>query len=277
MNVTPARESVHGRGQGSRGSLLPQILPPVLAFVAAVALWQLGVVLFKPPSYFLPGPLGVLAAFWERGPQLLQATWLTFRASALALLLSTVLGAALALALASSTGLYRALFPYTVVLQTTPVIAVAPVVIIWFGVGLPAIVTIAVLVSIFPVVASTTAGLLSTDKELERLFDLYRASPWQGLVKLRLPYALPYFFAGVRVAAGLAVIGAIVGEFVAGMGGNRGGLGFFITDAAGRLKMADVFAAAFVSAGLGVGFLLLIDFVSRSSLRHWHASVSEED
>ena len=249
----------------------------MFAFVAVVALWQLGVALFKPPSYLLPGPSRVLAAFWERGPQLLVATWLTFRASALALVLSTVLGATLALALASSTRLYRALFPYTVVLQTTPVIAVAPVVIIWFGVGLPAIVTIAVLVSIFPVVASTTAGLLSTDKGLVKLFDLYRASPWQGLVKLRLPYALPYFFAGVRVAAGLAVIGAIVGEFVAGMGGNRGGLGFFITDAASRLAMADVFAAAFVSAGLGVGFLLLIDFVSRSSLRHWHASSSEQE
>ena len=137
------------------------------------------------------------------GRNSLALPWLTFRASALALVLSTVLGAALALALASSAGLYRALFPYTVVLQTTPVIAVAPVVIIWFGVGLPAIVTIAVLVSIFPVVASTTAGLLSTDKGLVRLFDLYRASPWQGLVKLRLPYALPYFFAGVRVAGGV--------------------------------------------------------------------------
>ncbi len=268
--------TVGGRG-GSRKHFLHRALPPALAFLGVVALWQLGVVLFKPPAYLLPGPYAVLAAFWERGPRLLGAAWLTLQASALALLLATVLGAALALALASSTALYRAFFPYTVVLQTTPVIAVAPVVVIWFGVGLPAIVVIAALVSVFPVVANTTAGLLSTDPQLVRLFRLYRASPLQVLVKLRLPYALPYFFAGVRVAAGLAVIGAIVGEFVAGMGGNRGGLGFFITDAASRLKIADVFAATLLAAALGVGFLGLTDLVSRSSLRRPPTSADEQD
>ena len=261
-----------GGGVSSQRKFFLRLLPPVLAFLGVLALWQLGVVLFKPPAYLLPGPLEVAAAFQERGPRLLGAAWLTFQASALALLLSTVLGAASALALASSATLYRAFFPYTVVLQTTPVIAVAPVVIIWFGVGLPAIVTIAVLVSIFPVVASTTAGLRATPPPLERLFRLYRASPWQVLLKLRLPYALPYFFAGVRVGAGLAVIGAIVGEFVAGMGGRRGGLGFFITDAASRLDMADVFAATFVSAALGVGFLGLTDLASRACSRRPRAN-----
>ncbi|MDZ7703958.1 MAG: ABC transporter permease [Trueperaceae bacterium] len=256
---------------------LSNLTPPAITFVVTIALWQAIITLFDIPPYLVPGPLDVVNALRESWRTILNATWMTFQASAYALLISVVLGVSVALILASSKRLYKALFPYTVVLQTTPVIAVAPIIVVWFGIGMSSITTVGVIISVFPIIANTTTGLLSTDPNLLQLFRLYNASRWQILTKLRLPYALPYFFAGARVAAGLAVIGAIVGEYVAGMGGKRGGLGFVIVESANRLRMGQVFAATLASAILGVLFLVAINTLSHVVLKHWHASAAKHE
>ncbi len=248
------------------------ILLPILTLIVIIILWQMSITVFKWPHYLVPSPKHVIETFFEKRNELLSATWATFNISALALFLATTIGLSISLFLALSKYLYRAFFPYTIILQTTPIIAIAPVIIVWFGVGVPAMVIIAVIISIFPIIASTTTGLFSTDTSLVQLFKLYSASPWQILSKLRLPYALPYFFSGLRIAAGLSVIGAIVGEYVAGMSSMRGGLGYFILSAYNYLQTAEIFAATILSITLGVFFLLVINCFSYLVLRNWHAS-----
>ncbi len=248
------------------------VLLPLLALIIIIALWQASITIFKWPHYLVPSPRDVLEVFAKKYQDLLIATWVTFKISTLALLLATVTGLSLSLFLALSKYLYRAFFPYTVILQTTPMIAIAPVVIVWFGVGMPAMIIIAATISIFPIMASTTTGLLAVEVSLLQLFQIYNASPWQLLSKLRLPYALPYFFAGLRIAAGLSVIGAIVGEYVAGMGSAQGGLGYFILVAYTYLRTAEIFAATILSIALGVLFLLTINCFSYLMLHCWHAS-----
>ncbi len=278
MSITSSKAPPATKATPSRTrSTLSNLAPPAITFVVTIALWQAVITLFDIPPYLVPGPLDVVNALRESWRTILNATWMTFQASAYALLISVVLGVSVALILASSKRLHKALFPYTVVLQTTPVIAVAPIIVVWFGIGMSSITTVGVIISVFPIIANTTTGLLSTDPNLLQLFRLYNASRWQILTKLRLPYALPYFFAGARVAAGLAVIGAIVGEYVAGMGGKRGGLGFVIVESANRLRMGQVFAATLASAILGVLFLVTINMLSNAVLGRWHASAAKHE
>ena len=143
----------------------------------------------------------------------------------------------------------------------------APLIVVWFGFGFRSVVLTAVITSIFPVIATTTTGLLSADPRLEDLFRFYRAPRWTLLFKLRLPASLPYFLSGLRIAAGLAVVGAIVAEYVSGMGGSRGGLGFVLVDSAHRLEMEVVFAAALLAIAMGILFLGLVNLLGRWLLR----------
>jgi NitT/TauT family transport system permease protein len=258
-----------------RSAWLEHILPPVVAFIIITALWQLGVIIFKPPPFILPGPMGVIEAFQDRGDRLFSATWITFRGAALSFIASSFIGALVALLLVSVPFLYKGFFPYTVVLQAVPVVAIAPIIIIWFGVGLNAIVAIGVIIAIFPVIANTVIGLRSTDTGLKQLFQLYDATPWQTVLKLRLPAALPYFFTGLRIAAGASVIGAIVGEYIGGMAGTQGGLGFLIVELKGRLQMSSLFATAICAAILGILFFAVVSWVSNLFLKNWHESARE--
>jgi NitT/TauT family transport system permease protein len=258
-----------------RFSWLENVLPPIAAFVIIVVLWQLAVIIFKPPAFILPGPMGVIEAFQDRGDRLFSATWITFRGAALSFLASSLIGALVALLLVSVPFLYKGFFPYTVVLQAVPVVAIAPIIIIWFGVGLNAIVAIGVIIAIFPVIANTVIGLRSTDTGLKQLFQLYDATPWQTVLKLRLPAALPYFFTGLRIAAGASVIGAIVGEYIGGMAGTQGGLGFLIVELKGRLQMSSLFATAICAAILGILFFAVVSWVSNLFLKNWHESARE--
>ena len=232
------------------------IFLPILAFIIIIVLWETSVLTFKWPHYIVPSPKNVFTAFTEEYLALFKATWVTFKVSLSALLLATTIGLLASLFLALSKYLYRAFFPYTIILQTTPIIAIAPVLIVWFGTGTLAMVMIATIISIFPIIASTTTGLLSTNHNLILLFKLYNASPLQLLGKLRLPHALPYFFAGLRIAAGLSVIGAIAGEYVAGASSASGGLGYFILAAYNYLHTADIFAATILSITLGIFFYI---------------------
>jgi NitT/TauT family transport system permease protein len=174
--------------------------------------------------------------------------------------------------LASSRILEVSLYPYAVILQTIPVVAIAPIIVIWFGSGFNSIVIISFLIGFFPVVSNTLMGLNSVDKNMGDLFTLYNASKWQTMWKLRIPAAMPYMMSGLKISCTLAIVGAITGEFIAGIGGGRGGLGYAITVAAVQLKTPYLFACAITGAIFGIGFYLLVSSASRFMLKSWHES-----
>jgi NitT/TauT family transport system permease protein len=169
------------------------------------------------------------------------------------------------------------LFPYAVILQVTPIVAIAPLIVIWVQQPFLALLICAWIVAFFPIVSNTTVGLNSADRNLIALFRLYGASPAQTLRYLKLPTALPYFLAGLRISGGLALIGAVVAEFVAGTGGTGTGLAFRILEAGYRLEIPRLFAALFLLSATGIAIYLVIDLLSRLLLRHWHESAIEEE
>jgi NitT/TauT family transport system permease protein len=199
-------------------------------------------------------------------PALAQTT----RSVLLGLLISITVGVLAAVALGTSAWIQRAFYPYAIFFQIVPIVAIAPLLVIWFGYGSRAVIAAAAVVSVFPVIANTLAGLLSVDPNLADLFRLHGASRLATLWKLRLPWALPYVFTGLRIAAGLAVIGAIVGEFVGG-----GGLGVVILGAMRQQRTDLVFAAVGYASLLGLGLFAMVGFASRVALRRWHASEAD--
>jgi NitT/TauT family transport system permease protein len=224
------------------------------------------------PRFLLPAPTDVVEAWIENRQTLVVALISTFASALTGFVMAIVVGTLVALAMSQSKLLERSIFPYAVLLQTIPIVAIAPLIVIWFGAGMPAVVVISFLISLFPIITNTTAGLVSTDHNLVAMFELYNASWWQRMVKLKFPAALPYIMTGLRISSGLAVIGAIVGEFIAGIGGLRGGIGYVITQSAAQLKMPYLFAAALTSSVLGIAIFILVSFVSARFLRHWHES-----
>ncbi len=243
-----------------------------------LALWQ-GVVRIEDiPVYVLPGPVAIARALWTDGPSLLGSLLVTLRITLAALAAAAVLGGAIALLFSLSRLLEISLFPYAVILQVTPIVAIAPLIIIWVQQPFLALLVCAWIVAFFPIVSNTTIGLNSADRNLVALFRLYGASPAQTLRYLRLPSALPYFLAGLRISGGLALIGAVVAEFVAGTGGAETGLAFRILEAGYRLAIPRLFAALFLLSMTGIAIYLAIDLLSRLVLRHWHESaVSDEE
>ncbi|WP_404421150.1 ABC transporter permease [Nibricoccus sp. IMCC34717] len=245
---------------------------PALAALASVALWQTVATLLPPERKFLlPTPLAVVHAFGENAPALLSATGYTLAGALLGFALAVSGSIAAALALGASTILRRSFYPYLLALQTTPIIVIAPILILWVGPGLTSVAIITFLVSFFPLVVNTTQGLVSTDVHQVELFRLYRARKWQEVLLLRLPAALPYFFTGLKIAATLAPIGAIVGDFYAGnSAGGRGGLGFLTLIFSSQFKMSALFATALVSCGLGLLFHLAATGLAWLCLHKWH-------
>jgi NitT/TauT family transport system permease protein len=212
----------------------------------------------------------VILAMTADAPSLLASAWNTLAMALMALALASVLAQALALLVALSPILERAVRPLAVVLQVTPIVAIAPLVLIWAGIDNPgrAIVGLAAVVAFFPIFSGAVTGLKSADPDLERLFDLYGASRLQRLTRLRLPSAIPFLLEGHKVAAGLAVIGAVVAEFVAGSGGAQG-LAWRILEAGNRLQTARMFAALVVLGLLGAVLHALLDRAERAGLRWW--------
>jgi NitT/TauT family transport system permease protein len=253
-------------------------LPPISALVIFLLLWQ-GIILVSGLKRFvLPSPIDVVQSFIEKSPELLDAASFTLRSSSIAFVLVIVLGTIVSFVLASNKFIEKALYPYAVMLQSTPVIALAPIIIIWFGLGLGSIVVISVIIAIFAVVANTTQGLISVENNLQNLFKLYGASSNQTLLKLRLPFALPYMVTGWRIASAQVVIGSIVGEYMAGAGGGgQGGLGLVIAASSARLQTSYLFASALTSALIGVGFFLLVNFIGHLLLRNWHESAVQHE
>ena len=227
-------------------------IAPVVFGVLVLAGWEAGVRLAEIPAYLLPGPVAVVGAFLADPSGLLASLLSTLAVTFTALAVSAVLGAAMAMATASSRLARAAIQPWAVILQVTPIVAIAPLVIIWVNDPFISLVVCATIVAFFPVFANTAAGLAAAPPELLDLFHLYGAGRARTLWLLRLPAALPYFLAGLRISGGLALVGAVVAEFVAGSGGFASGLAYRIMEAGFRLQVPRMFAALVLLSLAGI-------------------------
>lgn len=259
-------------GSGIGRTFLHYYLGPIVAFVIVVALWQLIPSWLGMKPFIFPKPTDVLKAAVEDWSILWEAIRITVLESIIGFLLSAVIGIAVSVLLASSLVLERSIYPYAIILQTIPVVAVAPLVVIWFGAGYNSIVVIAFLIGFFPVISNTLMGLNSVDRSMDELFTLYNSSKWQKMWKLRLPSAMPYIMAGLKISCTLSIVGVIVGEYVAGIGGGKGGLGYAITIAAVQMKTPFLFACGIAAAILGITFYLIVSMIASRVLGSWHES-----
>lgn len=247
-------------------------LGPILALVVFLSIWQFIPTLLDIKPFILPKPTDVVSAAIEDWALLWPAMQITIFESVIGFILSAIVGIGISILLASSRVLEISLYPYTVILQTIPIVAIAPIIVIWFGSGFNSIVIISFLIGFFPIVSNTLMGLNSVDKNMGDLFKLYNANKWQTMFKLRIPAAMPFIMSGLKVSCTLAIIGSITGEYIAGIGGGKGGLGYAITVAAVQLKTPYLFACAITGALFGIVFYLLVSMISRLVLKSWHES-----
>jgi NitT/TauT family transport system permease protein len=253
-----------------------QSIAPVAVLALVIGFWHFAVSYFQIPPIVLPSPWAVLTTLWKERTTLGRAVFMTGSAAFLGLLTSVVLGAFVAILFSQSSKLRSALYPYVIFLQTVPIVAIAPLLIIWSGSNFRTIVLVSVIISIFPIVSNTTAGLLSINENLRDLFRLQGASRLQTLLKLRIPAAISHLVLGARISCGLAVIGAIVGEFFVGNSGRYDGLGTIMTLWQGRQNTTGLMAAVLVSTLLGVVFFLSVNVLSRTVLRRWTLAANLE-
>lgn len=235
--------------------------------------WEAVVRIASLPPYLLPGPLLVFTTLVQEGSQLFPSLLITLQITFVAFVAATLSGLLVAVLFTQSKWIERSFFPYAVILQTTPIVAIAPLIIIWLRNNtFAALVVCAWIVAFFPIVSNTTLGLNSVDRHLSDLFQLYKASRWQSLLYLRLPSALPYFLGGLRISGGLALIGAVVAEFVAGTGGTRSGIAYQILMSSYNLQIPRMFAALFLTTVSGVMIFVLLTVLSDRLLHNWHES-----
>jgi NitT/TauT family transport system permease protein len=254
-----------------------RVLAPALVGLVSLGAWE-GIVRWEGiPPYILPGPFLIAQTVVTDWGTLFPSLLVTLAITAAAFLVSAVLGLALAVLFTQSAWIERAFFPYAVVLQVTPLVAIAPLIILWVKWIPLALLVCAWLVAFFPVLANTVLGLTSTDRNLVDLFRLYGATRWQALRYLRPPAALPYFLGGLRISGGLALIGAVVTEFVAGTGGAQSGLAFRILEAGYQLQNPRMFSAVFLISAAGVLIFVLLTGLSRLALGRWHESEIETE
>ena len=246
---------------------------PVLLGVAVLLVWEFTVTLYDIPRYVLPAPSAIWQALLADFPSLMLSLWTTLRITVIAFALALAGGVALAILFSLSRTIEMALYPYAVVLQVTPVVAIAPLIVIWVGferIDL-ALLILAWIVAFFPILSNTTLGLRSADRGLVDLFRLYGASRWQILWRLQLPSAMPYLLAGMKISGGLALIGTVVAEFTAGTG-TATGLAWRILEAGNRLQIARMFAALALLALLGIAVFFVLTWLEHVLLRRWHES-----
>jgi len=261
------------RVRGSRD----RVVAPALIGLLALGTWE-GIVRSQGiPLYILPGPILIARTVVTDWGTLFPSLLVTLAITAAAFLVSAALGLILAILFTQSAWIERAFFPYAVILQVTPLVAIAPLIILWVKWIPLALLICAWLVAFFPVLSNTVLGLTSTDRNLVDLFRLYGATRWQALRYLRLPAALPYFLGGLRISGGLALIGAVVAEFVAGTGGAQSGLAFRILEAGYQLRIPRMFAAVFLISAAGVLIFALLTGLSRLALGRWHESEIEAE
>lgn len=249
------------------------MLNAVAVFAAFLLLWQaLGIVLHLPP-YMLPPPLAVGKVVVERFPSLIASLATTSEEAAAGLAASIVVGMLIALVFAQSRWVRRMLYPYTILLQTVPIVAVAPLILMWAGPGLLSVSLVAFIICLAPIIANCTQGLISVEPNLINLFLMHKASRLQILTRLRLPHAMPSLFVGIRIAAGISVIGAITGELFAGSSRvGEGGLGYSILYASAQLQTDYLFALVLAATVLGFAFFFIVMFLEWYFLHNWHES-----
>ncbi|MBW8639719.1 ABC transporter permease [Hoeflea sp. WL0058] len=250
---------------------------PVVVFAVGILAWDWIIRINEIPHYILPGPGLVFQTLIQDRAILLDALMVTLQITLLALLVAVIGGAGLAILFNQSRLVEMSFYPYAVVLQVTPIVAIAPLIFIYVENKLVGLLICAWIVAFFPVLSNTTLGLRSADHNLRDLFSIYGASRWQRLLYLQLPSALPYFLGGLRIAGGLALIGSVVAEFVAGTGGIGSGLAFRILEAGYRLNIPRMFAGLILIAGTGVLIYAVLSLVSHLLLRKWHESAIKRE
>lgn len=255
-----------------RSAAMQRYVLPVLLAAFLIGVWQLWTVGAQVPSYLVPSPLDIAKTLVADFSLLMGALWVTVKITVLAFLSAAVLGVLIAFAFVQSRWIEAAFFPYAVLLQVTPIVAIAPLIIVWVKDPTASLVVCATLVALFPIISNTTVGLRSVHPGLAAYFQLQRASRWQVLLRLRIPSALPYFFAGLRISGGLALIGAVVAEFVAGTGGTGTGLAYQILQSGYQLNIPRLFAALVLISLTGVAVFAALAGLTRWALGGWHES-----
>jgi NitT/TauT family transport system permease protein len=249
-----------------------RIAAPLAVGVVLLAVWEIGCRLGSIPVYLFPKPSDILASLIKNGPSLLRALLITLRITLQAFAAAVVLGTLIAFMFVQSRAIEISLFPYAVLLQVTPIVAIAPLIIILVKNTQVALTVCATVVALFPIISNTSLGLRSVDPGLVSLFRMNKAGRLQTLWRLRIPSALPYFFGGLRISSGLALIGAVVAEFVAGTGGRSSGLAYEILQSGFQLDIPRMFAALLLITLAGVGLFALMIALSKLALGQWHES-----
>lgn len=258
-------------------SLLMRWGVPVLFGFAFLGVWEGLVTYLEVPAYVLPGPVAIFEALVNGFGSLMGSLWVTLRITIAAFLIALVLGTGFAVLFTESRLAARALYPYAVALQVTPIVAIAPLILIWVGLdnAEAAVTILAVIAAFFPVLANMTSGLRAADQNLVDLFRLYGATRWQIIRGVRLPSALPYLLSAMKISAGLALIGTVVAEFVAGSGTSTG-LAWRIIEAGNRLQVDRMFAALVLLSFLGISLFFALSALEHYLLRHWHDSAERK-
>jgi NitT/TauT family transport system permease protein len=266
-------ETMVARATPGQVPLAVRIIVPVALGLVMLGAWQFVVWYLGVPKYILPAPSMIADALITNHASLLPALWDTVVITLLAFFVAVTLGIAFSILFAQSRVFEISLFPYAVILQVTPVVAIAPFILIWVGLDHVerALLILATIVAFFPILSNTTLGLKSVDHNLRNLFDLYQASRWQRLKELQFPSALPYLLGGMKISGGLALIGAVVAGFVSGSGIGTG-LAWRIVESANRLDIPQMFAALFLLSALGIVIFFGLTAVEILLLRKWHES-----
>ncbi|HEX4298716.1 MAG TPA: ABC transporter permease [Devosia sp.] len=249
-----------------------RVLVPIGMLVLALVIWEAYVLSSHIPKYILPSPVDVAVALYTDWPTLLPSLGVTLIITFEALGLALIGGVGLAIILIQSKWIELALFPFAVILQVTPVVAIAPLLLIYAPNTQTALLIVAFLVAFFPILSNMVSGLKSVDHNLLNLFDLYGAGRWQQLIYLKIPASMPYFMTGLRIGGGLALIAAVVAEFAAGTAGAGSGLAFRILESGYRLLIPRLFAALVMLTFTGVAIFAITSFISWLVLHRWHES-----
>ncbi len=249
---------------------------PVVVGIVILLLWQVLCGLYEVPIYLFPKPSDVWASFVSNLPSLMRALSVTVMVTLQAFVVAVIVGTAIAFVFNQSRIVEACLFPYAIILQVTPIVAISPLIIILVKDTRVALTMCAAIVALFPIISNTTLGLRSVDPGLVNLFRANKASRLQTLMRLRIPSALPYFFAGLRISSGLALIGAVVAEFVAGTGGLGSGLAYEILQAGFQLDIPLMFAALGLITVVGIALFLIMSMLSNAAIGSWHESHAED-
>ncbi len=256
--------------EGARWAV--SLLAPMMMGLVLLTVWEGGCRLAAMPVYLLPKPSDIALVLLTDGSHLVLALFVTLRIALSALVVAALIGTPLAILFVQSRWLERCLFPFAILFQVTPIVAIAPIIIILVKNTQLAILICASVMALFPIISNTVTGLRSVDRDLADYFTMNRAGAIKTLWRLKIPSALPYFLAGLRISSGLALIGAVVAEFIAGTGGRSAGLAYEILQAGFALDIPRMFTAVFLIGLSGIGIFLMMAALTRYLIGHWHES-----